>query len=70
MSDLYAYNPHVCDGDACHKDCEHCGKREEAEEQTPDDEVTIDLKHGIAIEIDDSLISHVEYTLEQCGYTK
>ena len=68
MSDRYAYNPSVCDNDACPIDCEHCGKKDSTEDY--DDEVTIDLKHGIAIEIDDSLISHVEYTLEQCGYTK
>lgn len=56
MSDLYAYNPNVCDGDACPIDCEHCGKSEEAEEQT-DDDIS-------------KLLQHVGYTPEQCGYTK
>ena len=68
MSDRYAYNPSVCDNDAGPIDCEHCGKKDSTE--ADDDEVTIDMKHGIAIEIDDSLIAHVEYTLEQCGREK
>lgn len=31
MSDLWAYNPDVCDGDICYQDCTHCPKREKAE---------------------------------------
>ena len=34
MSDRYAYNPSVCDNDACPIDCEHCGKKDSTEEIT------------------------------------
>lgn len=30
MSDLYLYNPEVCDGDFCPMNCEHCYKRDRA----------------------------------------
>lgn len=29
MSDLHLYDPEVCDGDYCPKDCEKCPKRDE-----------------------------------------
>ena len=32
MSDLYLYDPDICDGDLCPLDCSHCPKREEAEQ--------------------------------------
>ena len=32
MSDLYLYNPDICDGDFCPQDCKRCYKREKAEE--------------------------------------
>lgn len=39
MSDLYLYNPDICDGDFCPQDCDRCPKREKAEEAAyePDD---------------------------------
>ena len=40
MSDLYLYNPDICDGDFCPQDCDRCYKREKAEEaayEEPDD---------------------------------
>ena len=32
MSDLWAYVPEICDGDFCPYNCEHCYKRDKAEE--------------------------------------
>ena len=32
MKDLSLYNPEICDGDFCPLDCEHCYKRDKAEE--------------------------------------
>lgn len=32
MSDLYQYDPDVCDGDFCPMDCDHCPKAEREEE--------------------------------------
>ena len=31
MSNLYLYDPDVCDGDICPGDCEYCSKRFDAE---------------------------------------
>lgn len=30
MSDLWAYNPDVCDGDLCFQNCDICPKQDEA----------------------------------------
>lgn len=38
MSDLWAYNPDVCDGDYCPMNCDHCYKRDEAESNREEDE--------------------------------
>lgn len=33
MSDLYLYEPEICDGDYCPGDCDYCSKRFDAEEK-------------------------------------
>ena len=38
MSDLWAYNPEICDGDFCPLDCDRCGKRDAAMEAQQEDE--------------------------------
>lgn len=41
MSDLYLYNPEICDGDFCQMNCDNCYKHDAAlEAQEDDDEQT------------------------------
>ena len=36
MKNIWAYNPDVCDGDFCPMNCDHCPKREQAQEANGD----------------------------------
>ena len=38
MSDLWAYNPDVCDGDVCWMNCDNCPKHEKAAGYADEDE--------------------------------
>ena len=38
MSDLWAYDPDICDGDLCVMDCDRCPKRHQVEEKRAEEE--------------------------------
>lgn len=50
MTDIWAYNPEICDGDFCPLNCDICSKRDDAmaanAEESYDPEETIDLDMG------------------------
>lgn len=50
MTDIWAYNPGICDGDFCPLNCDICPKRDDAmeanAEESYDPEETIDLEMG------------------------
>ena len=50
MTDIWAYNPEICDGDFCPLNCDICPKRDDAmtanAEESYDPEETIDLDMG------------------------
>ena len=37
MSDLWKYDPDICDGDFCPMDCDRCPKADREEEEEEDD---------------------------------